>query len=164
MQLRLAISLHGASDEIRNRIMPVNRKYPLKELIAACLHYQKLKGRMITFEYILIAEVNDSLDQVTPLAQLSRQLHAKVNLIPLNPAPEIPFSPPSPEAVDAFCGILATSKLTVSVRRPRGQDILAACGQLHLRAEDRRPSKRPRPERPRPNRQGARSRGGRAAR
>ncbi|MEI9959580.1 MAG: radical SAM protein [Limisphaerales bacterium] len=78
MQFRLAISLHGATDEVRNRIMPVNRKYPLKELINACEDYQHEKGRMITFEYILIAGVNDSLEQTKPLASLARRLHAKL--------------------------------------------------------------------------------------
>ncbi|MBI3192664.1 MAG: 23S rRNA (adenine(2503)-C(2))-methyltransferase RlmN, partial [Pedosphaera parvula] len=84
LQFRLALSLHGATDAVRSRIMPVNRKYPLKELIAACDYYQEKKGRMITFEYILIAGVNDGLDQVKPLAELAHRLHAKVNLIPYN--------------------------------------------------------------------------------
>ena len=84
LQFRLAISLHGATDEVRNKIMPVNRKYPLKELVAACEHYQGQKGRMLTFEYILIAGVNDSIEQARPLAALARRLFAKVNLIPYN--------------------------------------------------------------------------------
>ena len=84
MQFRLAISLHGATDEVRNKIMPVNRKYPLKELVAACEAYQGQKGRMLTFEYILIAGVNDSIEQAKPLAVLARRLFAKVNLIPYN--------------------------------------------------------------------------------
>src|SRR2546425_970948 len=84
LQFRLAVSLHGATDEVRNKIMPVNRKYPLRELMSACEYYQQKKGRMITFEYILIAGVNDHLGQVRPLASLARRLHAKVNLIPYN--------------------------------------------------------------------------------
>src|SRR5581483_5284504 len=84
LQFRLAISLHGATDDVRNRIMPVNRKYPLKELTAACEEYQHHKGRMITLEYILIAGVNDSPDQIRPLAALAKKLFAKVNLIPYN--------------------------------------------------------------------------------
>src|SRR5260221_14221689 len=83
-QFRLAISLHGATELVRQRIMPVNRKYPLSELTAACEYYQRNKGRMITFEYILIAGVNDALDQVKPLAALAQRLHAQVNLIPYN--------------------------------------------------------------------------------
>src|SRR5207237_3100843 len=84
LQFRLAISLHGATDETRNKIMPINRKYPLRELVAACDYYQEQKGRMITLEYILIAGVNDSVDQIQPLASLAHRLHAKVNLIPYN--------------------------------------------------------------------------------
>ena len=82
LQFRLAISLHGATDEVRGKLMPVNRKYPLNELVAACEYYQQKKGRVITFEYILIHGINDSLDQVKPLAVLARRLNAKVNLIP----------------------------------------------------------------------------------
>src|SRR5208282_1468897 len=84
LQFRLAISLHGATDEVRNKIMPVNRKYPLKELIAACEDYQSQKGRMLTFEYLLIRGVNDSAEQARPLAALAKKLFAKVNLIPYN--------------------------------------------------------------------------------
>src|SRR5438105_1140218 len=84
LQFRLAISLHGATDEVRSKIMPVNRKYPLCELIAALDHYVAKKGKIITFEYILIAGVNDGLDQINPLAALARRLRAKVNLIPYN--------------------------------------------------------------------------------
>ena len=84
LQFRLAISLHGATDETRNKIMPVNRKYPLAELVAACEYYQQQKERMITLEYILIAGVNDSLAETKPLARLAHRLKAKVNLIPYN--------------------------------------------------------------------------------
>src|SRR4051812_29687243 len=79
-QFRLAISLHGATDEVRSKIMPINRKYPLSDLIAACEYYQSRKGKMITLEYILIKGVNDGLDQIKPLAELSKRLNAKVNL------------------------------------------------------------------------------------
>ena len=93
-QFRLAISLHGATDEVRNKIMPVNRKYPLKELIAACEDYQGQKGRMLTFEYILIAGINDSLEQAKPLAALAKRLFAKVNLIPYNKVEGLPWERP----------------------------------------------------------------------
>src|SRR5262245_11452826 len=93
-QFRLAISLHGATDETRNKIMPVNRKYPLRELTNACEYYQSKNGRMITFEYILIAGVNDGLDQVKPLAALARHLNAKVNLIPYNRVEGLPWVRP----------------------------------------------------------------------
>jgi len=95
MQFRLAISLHGATDATRNKIMPVNRKYPLSELAAACEYYQQKRGRMITFEYVLIAGVNDGLDQVQPLAALARRLKAKVNLIPYNKVDGLPWERPS---------------------------------------------------------------------
>ena len=101
LQFRLALSLHGATDETRNKIMPVNRKYPLRELIAACEYYQQKKGRMITFEYVLIAGVNDGLDQVKPLAALARRLNAKVNLIPYNRVEGLPWERPS-EASTGF--------------------------------------------------------------
>ena len=104
LQFRLAISLHGATDEVRNRIMPVNRKYPLRELTAACEYYQGKKGRMITFEYILIAGVNDGLEQVKPLAALARRFKAKVNLIPYNRVEGLPWERPGEEAQEAFCG------------------------------------------------------------
>jgi 23S rRNA (adenine2503-C2)-methyltransferase len=135
MQLRLALSLHGATDEVRNRIMPVNRKYPLRELIAACLHYQKHKGRMITFEYILIRDVNDSLDQVGPLALLSMQLHAKVNLIPYNSVEGLPWRRPDESTCEAFAAALERRGVPVTLRREKGHDIDAACGQLRLKTE-----------------------------
>ncbi|MGB0579185.1 MAG: 23S rRNA (adenine(2503)-C(2))-methyltransferase RlmN, partial [Limisphaerales bacterium] len=134
-QFRLAISLHGATDEVRSRIMPVNRKYPLKELASACDYYQAAKGRMITFEYILIAGVNDELDQVLPLARLSRRLHAKVNLIPYNKVDGLPWERPSEEQQDAFATALEREGVTSTLRREKGHDIDAACGQLRLKTE-----------------------------
>jgi 23S rRNA (adenine2503-C2)-methyltransferase len=134
-QFRLAISLHGATDETRSKIMPVNRKYPLKELIAACDYYQQKKGRMITFEYILIAGVNDNLDEVPPLARLARRLHAKVNLIPYNKVEGLPWERPSEPAQEAFLKALENEKVTATLRREKGHDIDAACGQLRLRTE-----------------------------
>jgi 23S rRNA (adenine2503-C2)-methyltransferase len=97
-QFRLAVSLHGATDSTRAKIMPVNKKYPLAALTAACEYYQEKKGRMITLEYILIAGVNDGLDQVRPLAALGRRLHAKVNLIPYNKVEGLPWARPEEEA------------------------------------------------------------------
>jgi 23S rRNA (adenine2503-C2)-methyltransferase len=135
MQFRLALSLHGATDETRNKIMPVNRKYPLKELTAACEFYQKKKGRMITFEYILIAGVNDGLDQVAPLAKLARTLNAKVNLIPYNKVEDLPWERPSEAVQEAFLAALEKQKITATLRREKGHDIDAACGQLRLKTE-----------------------------
>jgi 23S rRNA (adenine2503-C2)-methyltransferase len=135
LQFRLAISLHGATDAVRNKIMPVNRKYPLKDLTAACEFYQERQGRMLTFEYILIAGVNDGLDQVKPLAALARRLHAKVNLIPYNQVEGLPWERPGVEAQEAFLHALEQQKVTATLRREKGHDIDAACGQLRLKTE-----------------------------
>lgn len=134
-QFRLAISLHGATDEVRGKIMPVNRKYPLRELSAACEYYQSKKGRMLTFEYILIAGVNDGLDQAKPLAALARRLHAKVNLIPYNTVEGLPWQRPEQEAQEAFLAALQREKVPATLRREKGGDIDAACGQLRLKTE-----------------------------
>ncbi len=134
-QFRLAVSLHGATDEVRNKIMPVNRKYPLKELVAACEHYQGRKGRMMTFEYILIAGVNDSIEQAKPLAALARKLFAKVNLIPCNKVEGLPWARPSEEIQEKFLAALEKQKVTTTLRREKGHDIEAACGQLRLKTE-----------------------------
>ena len=135
LQFRLAISLHGATDEVRGKIMPVNKKYPLKELAAACEYYQKKKGRMITFEYILMAGVNDSLEQVEPLAKLAQKLHAKVNLIPYNKVEGLPWERPSEPVQEQFLKSLEARGVTATLRREKGHDIDAACGQLRLKTE-----------------------------
>ena len=135
MQFRLAISLHGATDETRNKIMPVNRKYPLKELAAAIQDYQEKKGRMITFEYILIAGVNDGLDQAKPLAQLARRFKAKVNLIPYNRVEGLSWERPPESVQEDFLKALKSQKVAATLRREKGHDIDAACGQLRLRTE-----------------------------
>ena len=134
-QFRLAISLHGATDDVRNRIMPVNKKYPLAELAAACETYQELKGRMITLEYILIAGINDSLAQILPLAMLAHKLYAKVNLIPYNSVEGLPWQRPSEEVCEGFLAALEKQKVTATLRREKGHDIDAACGQLRLKTE-----------------------------
>lgn len=134
-QFRLAISLHGATDEVRNRIMPVNKKYPLSELTAACENYQELKGRMITLEYILIAGINDSLAQILPLAMLAHKLYAKVNLIPYNNVEGLPWQRPSEEVCEGFLAALEKQNVTATLRREKGHDIDAACGQLRLKTE-----------------------------
>lgn len=134
-QFRLAISLHGATDETRGKIMPVNKKYPLEQLAAACDYYREKKGRMITLEYILIADVNDGLDQIRPLAQLARRLHAKVNLIPYNSVEGLPWIRPSEEVQNAFLSALEQENISATLRREKGHDIDAACGQLRLKTE-----------------------------
>jgi 23S rRNA (adenine2503-C2)-methyltransferase len=134
-QFRLAISLHGATDETRGKIMPVNKKYPLSQLAAACDYYQEKKGRMITLEYILIAGVNEGLDQIAPLAKLAHRLRAKVNLIPYNKVEGLPWSRPDEEAQNAFLVALENENVVATLRREKGHDIDAACGQLRLKTE-----------------------------
>ncbi len=134
-QFRLAVSLHGATDAVRNKIMPVNRKYPLKELIAACERYQSQKGRMLTFEYILIAGANDSIEQAGPLAALAKKLFAKVNLIPYNQVEGLSWKRPADNVCEAFLAALKKLKVTATLRREKGHDIDAACGQLRLKTE-----------------------------
>ena len=135
LQIRLAISLHGATDEVRERLMPVNRKYPLRELVAACDYYLAKKGRMITFEYILIAGVNDDLAQAQPLADLALRLHAKINLIPYNQVEGLTWERPTEAVQDAFLAELTRLGANVTLRREKGGDIDAACGQLRLKTE-----------------------------
>jgi len=134
-QYQLAISLHGATDEVRNQIMPVNRKYPLKELTSAAEYFQKKKGRMITLEYILIAGVNDDLEQTSPLAQMANRLQAKVNLIPYNTVDGLEWTRPDEQHCIAFAERLRNNGITTTLRLEKGHDIDAACGQLRLKTE-----------------------------
>jgi len=120
---------------VRDKIMPVNRKYPLKELVAACDDYQNKKGRMITFEYILISGVNDSVEQAKPLAALAKKLFAKVNLIPYNKVEGLPWKRPSEPVCEKFLAALQKQKVVATLRREKGHDIDAACGQLRLKTE-----------------------------
>ena len=135
LQFRLAISLHGATDEIRNRVMPVNRRFPLAELTSACEYYLRQKGRMITLEYILLAGINDDLDQVPSLARLAQRLHAKLNLIPYNKVEGLPWQRPETAVQEAFLAALLERNVTATLRREKGHDIDAACGQLRLKTE-----------------------------
>jgi 23S rRNA (adenine2503-C2)-methyltransferase len=128
----LAISLHAANPELRRRLMPIEEKYPMREVVEAALRYPNPRGGRVTFEYVLLRDVNDSPRDARELAALLGGTRAKVNLIPLNQAPQIPFQTPTAAAVDAFCGVLVNAGVRVSVRRSRGRDVLAACGQLHL--------------------------------
>jgi len=135
LQFRLALSLHGATDEVRNKIMPVNRKHPLRELVAACEYYQQKNGRMITLEYILIAGINDDLTQAKPLAELAHRLAAKINLIPYNRVEDLPWQRPDESVQEAFLAALIQRRVTATLRREKGHDIEAACGQLRLKTE-----------------------------
>ncbi len=126
----LAVSLHATTEAQRDLLVPLNRKYTIAEVIDACRRFPLRRRGRITFEYVLLAGVNDSRDDARRLARLLSGLRAKVNLIPLNEAAGIPFRRPSDEAVDRFAGMLAERHVTVSVRKSRGRDIRAACGQL----------------------------------
>ena len=126
----LAISLHATSDEQRTGLVPPNRKYPLADILDACRRFPLKKRSRITFEYVLLDGVNDTPEDARRLVKLIAGIPAKVNLIPLNPAPGIPFDRPSDARVDRFDQLLADRHVTVSVRKSRGQDIRAACGQL----------------------------------
>lgn len=135
LQVRLAISLHGATDEVRDRIMPVNRKYPLEELLAACADYVARKRQRLTFEYILIKDVNDDPAQARLLAAHARRINAKVNLIPYNTVTGLDWERPEEPAQDAFLEILRRAGADATLRREKGHDIAAACGQLRLQVE-----------------------------
>jgi 23S rRNA (adenine2503-C2)-methyltransferase len=126
----LAISLHATTEEQRTRLVPPNRKYPLADILEACRLFPLKKRNRITFEYVLLDGVNDTPEDARRLVRLLSGIRAKVNLIPLNPAPGIPYNWPSDARVDRFAAILAGRHLTVSVRKSRGRDIRAACGQL----------------------------------
>jgi 23S rRNA (adenine2503-C2)-methyltransferase len=126
----LAISLHATTDEQRTELVPPNRKYPLAEILETCRRFPLKKRSRITFEYVMLKGVNDTTEDARRLAKLLAGIKAKVNLIPLNPAPGIPYERPSDATIDRFAQILADRHLTVSVRKSRGQDIRAACGQL----------------------------------
>jgi len=132
LQIRLAISLHAATDEVRNQIMPINRKYNIETLLSACDYYAGRKKQRLTFEYILIAGVNDGDDQAYLLARHAKRLSAKVNLIPYNTVEGLPWSRPSRNRQEEFLSILRTHKIAATLRREKGQDIDAACGQLRL--------------------------------
>ncbi|MDT7778124.1 MAG: rRNA (adenine2503-C2)-methyltransferase [Acidobacteriota bacterium] len=136
----LAVSLAAPNDELRDKLMPINKRWPLAELLAACKEFEEsLKpGERFTFEYVLLDGVNDSDSHARQLANLlnRHQLRAKVNLIPHNPADELPYRPSSPERVESFKAILESKGVWAFVRRPRGLDIYAACGQLAARRVD----------------------------
>ena len=135
IQSRLAISLHGATDEVRHRIMPVNRKYNLTTLLAACDYYASRKKQRIYFEYILIAGVNDSEEQAHLLAGHARRIGARINLIPYNTVQGLEWSRPSREKQERFLSIVRGHGVVATLRREKGHDIEAACGQLRLQTK-----------------------------
>jgi 23S rRNA (adenine2503-C2)-methyltransferase len=131
----LAISLHAPTDVQRGELVPINRKYGIADIIAVCRRFPLKRRHRITFEYVLLAGVNDRPEDARRLARLLAGVKSKVNLIPLNAAPGIPFARPSDEAVNRFARILADHHVIVSVRKSRGRDIRAACGQLIVESE-----------------------------
>ena len=133
----LAVSLHATNDPLRDKLVPLNRKYPIAELIAACRRYPSASNaRRITFEYVMLKGINDSEAEARELVRLIAGLPAKVNLIPFNPWPGSPYETSTPAAIDRFAKIVMDAGFSSPVRTPRGRDILAACGQL--RTESRR--------------------------
>ena len=134
-QLRLAISLHGATDEVRDQIMPVNKKWPISQLFDALHYWNSRKKQKLTLEYILIAGINDHLDQARLLARRARTIHAKVNLIPYNTVEGLPWTRPDEARCRAFHEILQSSGVPSTLRLEKGHDIDAACGQLRLKHE-----------------------------
>jgi len=134
VKVNLAVSLNATTDETRDRIMPVNRRYPLKDLLDACARFPLDPRRRITFEYVLLRGINDSDDDALRLTRLLKGIKCKVNLIPFNPFPGTEFKRPTDAAVKSFQKILQDRHYTALVRESRGRDISAACGQLRERA------------------------------
>lgn len=134
----LAVSLHAPNDALRSELVPINRRHPIKELLDACWHYLDAQnGRSITFEYVMLDGINDHPEHAIELARLLRGHDAKVNLIPFNPFPGNQYQCSSRDAIAKFCDLLHERSITVTVRRTRGDDIDAACGQLAGEVEDR---------------------------
>jgi 23S rRNA (adenine2503-C2)-methyltransferase len=129
---KLAVSLNATTDEQRAAIMPINRKYPLAELLGACREHPLRPWERVTFEYVLLGGFNDTPEDARRLVELTRGLRCKVNLIPWNAVPKLPYRAPSDDAVEAFQQVLRAARRLALIRRSRGQDVFAACGQLAL--------------------------------
>jgi 23S rRNA (adenine2503-C2)-methyltransferase len=141
--VNLAVSLHAVTDELRDVLVPLNRKYPIAELLDACRSYpSSSNARRITFEYVMLKGVNDSPAEARALVRLLKGIPAKVNLIPFNPWPGAPFECSSDAAIAAFADIVNAEGYSAPVRAPRGRDILAACGQLKSESVKLRASER----------------------
>ncbi len=143
LQVNLSVSLHAVTDRLRAWLMPIDRTYPLEKLVEACEDYVRSGGRMITLEYIVIARLNDSLDDADGLAGIARRLRAKVNLIAYSPVEGLEFETPGEAEIERFRRRLEERKVQVTVRRSKGKDILAACGQLAGRASPGQGTARP---------------------
>jgi 23S rRNA (adenine2503-C2)-methyltransferase len=138
LPVALAVSLHAPDDALRDRLVPINRNYPLKELMAACKRYIKVAPRdFVTFEYVMLDGVNDSVDQAKQLVSLTRSVPCKFNLIPFNPFPDSGFERSGPERIAAFRDVLLQAGRVATTRKTRGDDIDGACGQLAGQVQDR---------------------------
>ena len=138
LPVALAVSLHAPNDALRDQLVPINRKYPIRELMAACLRYIEKSARdFVMFEYVMLAGVNDSVAQARELAALVRNVPCKINLIPFNPFPASGYERSGPGAIERFRDVLMHAGLITTVRKTRGDDIAAACGQLAGRVQDR---------------------------
>jgi 23S rRNA (adenine2503-C2)-methyltransferase len=135
LQIELSVSLHAADDKTRTKIMPVNKKYPLKELMSACREYVKQTNRQVTFEYILIKGLNSDLQSAANLSKILKGWNCKVNLIPSNVVKECRIEPPNKMDILFFKDCLVKQGINVTLRKPRGEDIEAACGQLRLKTQ-----------------------------
>lgn len=143
LAVNLAISLHAVRDDLRNEIVPLNRKYPIKDVLAACRRYPAASNsRRITFEYIMLRGINDSESDARELVRLLKGIHAKVNLIPFNPWPGSDYKPSKSEQVQKFADIIMQAGYSSPIRTPRGRDILAACGQLRTESQRVRASEK----------------------
>jgi 23S rRNA (adenine2503-C2)-methyltransferase len=136
--IALAVSLHAPNDALRDQLVPINRKYPIRELMAACLRYIEKSSRdFVMFEYVMLAGVNDTPALARELVALVRGVPCKINLIPFNPFPASGYERSGPEAIERFRDVLMHAGLITTVRKTRGDDIAAACGQLAGRVQDR---------------------------
>jgi 23S rRNA (adenine2503-C2)-methyltransferase len=137
LPLGLAVSLHATTDALRDQLVPVNKRWPIRELLDSARDYGSTTGRRVTLEYTLLAGVNDSVEDADRLAAMARELPSKINLIPYNPVPGLPWQRPTPEAVKRFAGRLLPQAPAVTVRHTMGKEIWAACGQLGGLSPDR---------------------------
>ncbi len=142
LEVNLAISLHATNDKLRNEIVPINKKYPIRDLMDACRNYPGASNsRRITFEYVMLNGVNDSEDDAHELVKLLQGIHAKVNLIPFNPWPDSPYVCSSNNRIHAFGRIVMAAGFSSPIRKTRGEDIMAACGQLKSASERKKGEK-----------------------
>jgi 23S rRNA (adenine2503-C2)-methyltransferase len=138
-QYTLAVSLHAARPQLRDVLVPLNRRYPIAEVVAVATAYSRVTGRRVSYEYVMIDSINDTPRDADELTRLLDGRHAHVNLIPMNPVAGLPYAPSPWEAVDAFHAVLRERGLICTVRREMGRDIQAACGQLRAEVQRKAP-------------------------